>query len=500
MDDKYILAIDQGTSGTLASLFDQNGNMVASADEEVHSIYPQNNWVEQNPYELLVSIQNTVKRLIQENHLLPSQIKSLGFANQGESLLLWDLVTGEPIYNVISWRCSRSADLCGRLIQDGLERNFQEKTGLPINPEWPATKIPWVIANLPQARELLTAGRLAYSQTDTWFIHQLTKERKFITDHSTASRSGFYNINNREWDADLIRMFGAESLIFPEIVDNVHNFGMVDFGDGWKIPWMSGGLDQSMALFGQGCIYPGDTKITYGTCASLWFNLGSKPIHTKMVTTSVAWVINNDPTYAIVGEVGTASTAIDWLKEKFHMPWRLDELSDIAKSASDQDGLIFVNALNGLGAPYWAPQTRGTVFGFTGAMGLEHLLRACLEAIAFNIRDISDALKASNNIVLSDHVIVDGGMAANDFLMQFQADILGLNLLLPENKEGTSRGIAFLAGLASGFYQNITEIQQARHIIKVFKPQMLAAQREKNYSRWSKLVEQAIRSYPLIGD
>jgi glycerol kinase len=396
---------------------------------------------------------------------------------------------------VIGWQCVRSQDLCERMKSDGREPEFRMRTGLPIHPEWPATKIRWVLENLPMARELAERGRLAFSQLDGWFILQLTKEKFYLTDHSTASRSGFYHLYRRDWDPELIGWFGAEKLAFPRIIDSSGDFGTADFGDGWEIPILGSALDQSAALLGQACTNPGDVKITYGTCTGFWVNLGVEAVQTQSLSTSVAWSIDGTPTYAIAGEGHSAAAALEWLLDRLKIGWSYAELAEKAASVPGDEAPVFITALSGLGAPYWTPETRGTLYGLTGATGPEHLVRASLEAVALSVRDLAEVLE-EEGLRFPDRIVVDGGMTANDYLMQFQADILGRSVLVPRDKEGTSMGVAFLAGLASGYFPDIEFIHRAWQARRIFTPQMSPAEREKKYARWQRLLEHAIAAYP----
>jgi len=488
----FVLSVDQGTSGTSASLYDAAAHLVASVDVKVSSSFPRPGWVEQDPFELLESIREAVHKLVRQENLQPGQIECLGLANQGEPLLLWNLETGEPVYDAIGWECVRSGDLCRQMIEKGLEPAFRHRTGLSIHPMWPATKVPWILENVPESHDLLKAGKLAFSSLDTWFIHHLTKERLFVTDPSTASRSGFYNIHDRKWDGELLDLFGGESLVCPEAIDSAGYFGEADFGEGWRIPWTGSALDQSIALLGQACCNPGDTKVTYGTCAELWLVVGHSTQDTGNLSTSIAWQIDGKPTYAIVGEAGTAGAMVVWLRDRFDMSWSNAELSDVAQSAGGQAELVFVAALSGLDAPYWAPHARGTIYGLTAGTGLEHIVKAGLESVAFNVRDVVDSLSKDEVLPISDVVKADGGMAANDYLMQFQADILDRTILVPSNLEATSMGAALLAGLATGYYSDMDFVQQTWQLSRTFEPRMSPEERERHCARWSEAVEHTI--------
>ncbi len=491
----YILAIDQGTSGTSATLFSLDGQAVASADVPVKSHYPQPGWVEQDPYDILNSVRQAIQTLFQSENLRPGQIECMGFAHQGESLLLWDLDTGRPVHNVISWQCVRSSAVCDALLERGVEADFRQRTGLPIHPEWPATKVAWAVEHLPEIRSLLRARRLAYSQIDAWLMRQLTSERLFHTDHSMASRSGFYNIRELAWDGALVDLFHASELAFPQVLASDGRFGEVILEGGWRIPWRSNLIDQASALLGQACINPGEAKITYGTCAAFWYNLGEVPPTSKYLNTSVAWVVGDQPTYALVGETTTAASAITWLNEKFKLNWENSELSALAQSVEDSSGLIFIPAFSGLGSPFGAPQVRGTLYGLTAGVGPEHLLKAGLDAIAFSVRDMIEALTEKEGHALAAAIKADGGMAANSYLMQFQSDILGRQILVPSNVEGTSAGIAFLAGLACGLFRRLEDIQKIWRADRNFLPRMHKSEREQRYRAWSEAIKHTLLLY-----
>ena len=492
LKDLYVLGVDQGTSGTMAALYDHNGLQVGSVDKKVHSFSPKPGWVEQDPYELLDSIFLATRQLIYESEISPHQIVSFGLANQGEYLLVWDRSTGKPVYNVIGWQCTRSADLCDRLKQAGFEKEFRARTGLPVDPEWPATKIPWILEHVPEARELALAGRLVYSQLDTWFIYQLTREKRILSDYSTASRSGFYNIFRFEWDQELIRVFSAEPLIFPEVVDSSADFGTVDFGNGWQFPLNGSALDQSAALLGQGGVHPGDMKITYGTCASLWYNCGANPKSARALDTSIAWRVPAHTAFAVVGEMTAAGSTLEWMRSKLSIPWGNSELAEVASSVDDSD-VVFVPAINGLGAPHWVPNVRGVLYGLSGVTGMDHILRAGLDSIAFGIRDLIEVLAKENP--LSVRIIADGGMCANDYLMQLQADVLGKMIVIPEDNEGTIKGVAILAGIRGGFYPGIDFGKETWHARRIFEPEIPAEKVERRYQFWRECIANSIDLY-----
>ena len=491
----YILSIDQGTSGTALSIFDDNGNLVDSADITIKTSFPHSGWVEQDPYEILASIKKAFFQLVIKNGLQPGDILAMGMAHQGESLLLWDLETGEPVYNVIGWQDVRSTGYCQRMIENGLESYFHTRTGMQIGPEWPATKISWCLENVPKAAALYQSGRLAYSQIDAWLSQQITREKRFVTDHSMASRSGFYNIEKQNWDLELLELFQANRINLPEILDSNGFFGTVELEGGWNFPWLGNIIDQASSLLGQACTRPGDAKITYGTCASYWYNLGASIKLSNQMSTSVAWKIGSEITYAAVGETTTAGATIVWMEDKLLIPWKINELSQVAAHAKGQEDLVFVSALSGLGAPHWVPEARGTIYGITPGTGLQHFVRAGLESVAFGIYDLVLYAAENENLILAENIKVDGGMTKNEYLMQFQADIMGKAILVPENSEGTSTGAAYLAGLTSGFYDGFAVLENALGLEKIYYPKISTQERERKYNLWKNALAHTIAMY-----
>lgn len=493
--ESYILAIDQGTSGTGVFLYSAVGQIVDSVDIPIKSSFPKPGWVEQDPYEILNSIIVATRSIIKRQNLVPGQIQAAGITHQGESLLLWDRETGKPVDQVIVWQDVRSVDFVQELIAHSNEDLFIDLTGMPLDPEWPVTKIPWMLRSLEQAKNLFQQNRLAYSQIDAWLIYQLTQENNYFTDHSMAARSGLYNIQTQSWDDRLIELFKVDRLLLPEIVDSNVMMGTINLGGGWEIPLMSSVLDQAAALYGQACFSQGDAKITYGSCAALWYNLGSSYYSSKKLSTSVAWQVDKKPVFALVGETSAAGIVLSWLKESLKIPWHLNELSEVAESVNESHQLIFVSALNGLGAPHWSPGTMGTVYGITGGTKLEHFVRAGLESVAFGVCDLIEFILREEALELQDAIKVDGGMAANRFLMQFQADVTGKTILVSDNQEGTSRGVAFLAGIACSYYPGRDSLTKIWKTSKEFKPGKYHSLRREKYLCWKKAVNNAIQMY-----
>jgi glycerol kinase len=352
-----------------------------------------------------------------------------------------------------------------------------------------------MLENVAEVRHLASTGHLAFGQPDTWFIYNLTSGARYLTDHSTASRSGLYNIHSGDWDEDLLRLFDAKDLCLPEIRDTSSDFGRLQLGKGWQLPLRGSALDQAAALLGQGCTGKGEAKVTYGTCAALWCNTGSTPLNDPRLSTSVAWQIDGRPTYSIVGEVKNAGALVEWLCEKIRIPWAHAELAEVAQSAAEIDDLIFVPAFSGLGAPHWVPEARGVIYGLTAAVGLKELVRASLDSIAFGVRDALDALIENGVLELTDSLKADGGMIGNEYLMQIQADILGRKVAVPETLEGTLLGVAFLAGLSEGVHDDVGRIRDMWRARRVFAPNLAPEERERRYARWVEAVARTAASW-----
>ena len=477
----YLLAVDQGTSGTMAVLLDTQARLIDSEDIPVALQTPHSGLVEQDPDELVRSIRTAAQRLMARHPDKLAELLGFGLANQGETFLLWDLETGRPVTPAINWQDCRAEALCSRMIDSGEDAWFHERTGLHLSPEWPALKLAWLRKNEPSLAPLWDAGRLAYGQLDAWFLYCLTGGRHYASDHSTACRSGLYNINTLDWDAALLTRFGAQGLALPKLCDNTERFDGVELGIGRRLPWVAGGLDQSMALLGQGCTEPGSAKVTYGTCCAFWFNQGAKPVLDDTLTTSVAWK-SGAAVYAAAAEGGAAGSIITWLHRNFRPDWQIGRLSELAEQS--ESSLLFVPAFAGLGAPYWQPAARGTIFGVTAATAPEHILRAGLDAIAYTVRDILNAMPPCRTLV------VDGGMCANDYLMRKQANVLGRTLLCPENTEGTVTGVAQLMRLGLGLISSPDEAAAAG-TVRTIAP----TGTDSGYARWKRAVDAVIRFY-----
>jgi glycerol kinase len=494
MKSRCILALDQGTSGTRGTAFNRKGERVGIERRAVRCSFPAPGWVEQDPGELLASIQVVAEELVAQVRGKAWEAVGLGVANQGECLLLWDVETGEPVYPLIGWQCSRSADYCEALRQRGLEGQFRSLTGLPLDPMWPATKIPWVLENVPEAARLLRLGRLAFSQSDSWFLYHLTKEHRFATDHSTAARSGLYSLSSQCWDEDLLQLFGAKGLLMPSIHDSDDDLGTLAIAD-VEVPWRGNALDQSIALIGQACLRQGQAKVTLGTCAGFWMNIGQVHREPRALDTSVAWQVDGVPTFAIAGESIHAGSLITWISEALGLPWKVEHFSSVAAKARPDDGLVVIPALTGLGAPYWDSKVRGTIFGITSATTQADLVRASLEAVAFSVCDLLTALEELEGRRVEGALRVDGGLSRNEFLLKFLADVLDRPIVRPRELESTLLGTAILAGAGARFYPGIEVANEIWQVHSTYEPNTVRQSAAERYSRWKELVCAARRAY-----
>ena len=485
----YIIAIDQGTSGTSACLYDHNGQRIARADVPLASLNPQPSWVEQDPYAVLDSIRLSVRQLVAQQCLAPEQIAGVGLANQGESLLLWDRATGEPVYNLISWQDTRSLDVCQRLHAEGIAADFTSAPACRYTRNGPPPRSPgcWRTSRTPGA--CCEQDRLAFSMGDAWLLHQLSHGELFSSDRSTTRAAASITCTAalgmlpccvsskaracccQHWS----RAPGNLARSTSATITACRCRGMI--------------LDQASALLGQGCTRPGELKITYGTCIGLWCNVGSKPRLTSHLDCSVAWQVGKAPIYASVGEADSGSSVLTWLRQKFHLPWRDEQLSTVAEAAMGGEDLVFVPALKGLDAPYACPPARGVISGLDPDTGLEHVLRAALQAVASTAADLVCYLGQEIKLDEGTPIRADGGMTANEYLMQLQADILGRPLLVSSDPEATAHGAANLVRLALGAPPGLEGLREAQPSGRIYKPHMPAAERERRISRWQRAVE-----------
>lgn len=489
---RYVLALDQGTTSSRAIVFDQAGHLVASENYEFEQIFPQPGWVEHNPADILSSQVRAMRGVMERSGLTYRDIAAVGITNQRETTLIWDRKTGEPIYNAIVWQCRRTAELCQSLRKEGWEQPLREKTGLVLDAYFSATKVKWLLDHVPGARERAQRGDLAFGTVDTWLLWHLSGGRVHATDYSNAARTMMFNINTLQWDEDILKQLDIPASILPTVVPNSGRIAMMDpafLGGEVPISGMAG--DQHAALFGQACFNRGNAKNTYGTGGFLLLNTGNQPVASQNgLLTTIGWHMDGKTEYALEGSIFIAGAAVQWLRDQLQIVESAAETQALAMSVKDNGGVYFVPAFTGLGAPYWDMYSRGTVVGLTRGTGRAHLVRAVLEAIAYQTRDVLDAMQRDAKLDLSS-LSVDGGACRNDFLMQFQADILGVPVSRPRIIETTALGAAFFAGLAEGIWQNREELAKYRHEDRLFIPQMASERRAALQRQWSRAVERS---------
>ncbi len=491
---KYVLALDQGTTSSRAIIFDKKGNIVSKAQNEFEQIYPQAGWVEHDPLAILYSQFQAVANCVISGGINPNEIAGIGITNQRETTILWDRQTGKPVYNAIVWQCRRTASLCEELKEKGLEDYVKEKTGLLIDAYFSGTKIKWILDNVPEARKLADEGRLLFGTVETWLIWNLTGGSVHVTDYSNASRTMLFDVDKLCWDKYLCDQLGIPMSILPEPVPSSKVYGRVSKGilgleslEGIPICGAIG--DQPAALFGQGCFEAGQAKNTYGTGCFLLMNTGKTRVKSKNnLITGVAWGIGDEVEYAIEGSAFNAGSVIKWLRDELHMIDTAKRCDELAETVSDANGIYFVPAFTGLGAPYWDMYARGCVIGLTRGTNRAHVARSVLEAIAYQVTDLLEAMKSDSDIDFTE-LRVDGGASVSDIMMQIQADMIRCEVNRPQNVETTALGAAYLAGLAVGVWENTAEIQNNRKVDRVFAPQMDIDKRNSYYEGWKKAVK-----------
>jgi len=489
MSRQYILAIDQGTSSSRAIMFDKERKVVAIEQEEFPQYYPKPGWVEHKPDEIWETQVRVARKIVQTNGVHPSEIKAIGITNQRETTVVWDKKTGIPIYNAIVWQDKRTSNLCKKLKEDGFEEYIKVNTGLLLDSYFSATKINWILENIKGAKEKANNGELLFGTIDTWLIWKLTEGKLHITDYSNASRTLIFNIRNLEWDLKLLDLFAIPKCMLPEIVPSSQIYGVTNKSIfDYEIPIAGIAGDQQSALFGQHCFEEGMAKNTYGTGCFLLMNTGTRLIESQSgLLTTIAWKINNKVTYALEGSAFITGAAIKWLRDGLRLIDTASETELIANELSDNAGVYVVPAFAGLGAPYWDMYARGIITGLTQGVTDKHIVRATLESIAYQTKDILDAMTKDSQMPLKS-LNVDGGACANNFLMQFQSDILNTVVNRPLNIETTALGAALLAGLAVGLW-NEKEIFQTRVFDRNFVPSMKVSLRDSLYLGWQKAIE-----------
>lgn len=485
---EYILALDQGTTSSRAILFDRSGAVVRSAQEEFKQIYPQAGWVEHDPLEIWETQKRVAQQVAQGVNIV-----AIGITNQRETTVVWDKTTGEPIYNAIVWQDRRTAGFCDALKQEGFDKTIAEKTGLVTDAYFSGTKVRWILDHVAGAREKAESGKLAFGTIDTWLVWKLSGGRLHITDVSNASRTMLYDIHKKWWSNTILTRFNVPQSLLPQVVSSSMVYGETDssiFGTPIRISGIAG--DQQSATFGQACFSAGLVKNTYGTGCFMLMNTGEKAITSKNnLLTTIGWRVGEQPTqYALEGSVFIAGAGVQWLRDEMKLIQHANETEAIARSLDSTQGVYVVPSFVGMGAPYWDAYARGTIVGLTRGTGRAHIVRATLEAIAYQTRDVLTAMIADSGLSLSA-LRVDGGAVKNDFLMQFQADILGVPVERPQVTETTALGCAYLAGLAVGYWHSQEEISTNWAVERTFTPTMPETQRESLYRGWQRAVERA---------
>ena len=491
---RYILALDQGTTSSRAVAFDETGRMVGSHGIEFPQHYPHPGWVEHDPKDILDSQIRSLKLTVELCGIDPGDIAAVGITNQRETTLLWDRRTGEPVCNAIVWQCRRTAPIVERLKKDGLGSVITNRTGLIPDAYFSGTKLEWMLENIPGTRERAEKGELCFGTVDSYLTFMLTGKKRHVTDMTNASRTMLFNIFEKKWDEELLRMMDIPENLLPQVVDSSCVVGLLDKSIlGREIPVAALAGDQHAALFGQGCFTPGLCKNTYGTGCFVLMNTGKTPVRSPSgLLTTVAWSLDGKTTYALEGSVFVAGAVVQWLRDEMGLIHSAAETEPIAASVPDNAGVYFVPAFTGLGAPHWDMYSRGTIVGLTRGSGRAHIVRATLESIAFQNADVMDAMVKDSDIPLSQ-MRADGGASANGFLMQFQADILGIPVVRPAVTETTALGAAYLAGLAVGVWESKEQIAALWTPETVFQPGWTESQRDEQLLQWHRAVLRAMR-------
>ena len=490
---KYIVALDQGTTSSRAIIFDHDQNIISTSQKEFTQIYPKEGWVEHDPMEIWATQYGVLQEAMAKKSISPDDIAAIGITNQRETTIIWDKNTGKPVHNAIVWQCRRTASICDSLKEtDGFEDYVRQNTGLVIDAYFSATKIKWILDNVEGAREKAERGDLLFGTVDTWLLWNLTNREVFVTDYTNASRTMLFNIKTLRWDEKILEMLDIPASMLPQVKNSSQVYGYAGLGQkGRKVPVAGIAGDQQAALFGQACFEQGQAKNTYGTGCFILMNTGEKFVKSSNgLLTTIAIGIDDRVTYALEGSVFIAGAVVQWLRDELRLIDSASETEQLAQSVPDAGGVYLVPAFTGLGAPHWDMYARGTITGITRGTGRSHIVRAALESIAYQTRDVLDAMMQDTGINLKS-LKVDGGASQNNFLMQFQADILGKEVDRPVVTETTALGAAYLAGLATGFWKSRDEIAQKWSMDRKFMPVMNIDEREARYSKWKKAVTRA---------
>lgn len=489
---KYILALDQGTTSSRAIVFDKQGNILGKAQQEFPQIYPKPGWVEHDPHDIYGSQVGVIVEALIRANVSATDIAAIGITNQRETTFVWDKNTGKPVYNAIVWQCRRTADYCEKLKEDGLADMIYEKTGLVLDAYFSATKLKWILDNVEGVRARAEKGDLLFGTVDTYIMWQLSRGRIFATDYTNACRTMLFNIHTLTWDDDLLKLFDIPRCMLPEVHPSGYNYGMTDETFiGREIPICSVVGDQQAALFGHLAVEEGDVKNTYGTGCFLLMNTGHKPVKsTNGLVTTLGASLDDKPPYVLEGSVFIGGAINQWLRDEMRMIKQAAETENYAKKVPDTNGVYIVPSFTGLGAPYWDPDARGTITGVTRGTQKEHFIRAALEAIDYQVYDLVNAMQRDANVKIKS-LNVDGGASANNFLMQFQADIINATVVRPKVTETTALGACYLAGLCIGYWKDVADIRANIKIDREFQPKMTDERRRELVEGWAKAVRQA---------
>ncbi len=493
MDKKYVVALDQGTTSSRAIVFDGNANVAGWASKPLRQIYPRPGWVEHDPHEIYYSQLEVLKTAIENAEISYGEISAIGITNQRETVVLWDRMSGRPVYNAICWQCRRTADICDELIRNQKEPVIREKTGLIADAYFSGTKIKWILDNVPGVREEAARGNILAGTVDTWLIWNLTGGKVHATDYSNASRTMLFDIRRLSWDAELLEMLDIPENILPEVKPSSNLFGYTDNSIlGSEVPITAVMGDQQSALFGHACFNRGDIKNTYGTGCFMLMNTGEDMVlSNNRLLTTIAWGIDGKVNYALEGSIFTGGAVIQWLRDELGLIGSAAECNTLAETVPDTNGVYFVPAFTGLGTPYWDMYARGAIFGLTRGATKAHLARAALEAIAYQTRDVIRCMQEDAICSISS-LKVDGGASVSNMLMQFQADILGVRVYRPELADTTALGAAYMAGLYTSVWSGMSEIAEKWRAASIYLPSMDKEKVENLYAGWKKAIQRSL--------
>lgn len=492
---KYIVSLDQGTTSSRAVVFNHDGDIIGMSQREFTQYYPQPGWVEHNPMEIWATQSSVLTEVLAKCNISTDEVAALGITNQRETTVVWNKHTGQPVYNAIVWQCRRTTEICEELKAAGLESHIRETTGLVLDAYFSGTKVKWILDNVEGARESAEKGDLLFGTIDTWLTWKLTNGRAHVTDMTNASRTMLFDINRLQWDETLLKALNIPSNMLPEVKSSSEVYGQTNIGGpgGTRIPVAGMAGDQQAALFGQMCHDKGMAKNTYGTGCFLLMNTGEEPVKSENgLLTTIAFGLNGKVHYALEGSVFMGGASVQWLRDELGLVRDSADTEYFASKVDDTNGVYVVPGFVGLGAPYWDPYARGAIFGLTRGANRNHIVRATLEAIAYQSRDLIEAMQQDSGIEMKQ-LRVDGGAVKNNFLMQFQADILNKKVVRPTVTESTAAGSAYLAGLAVGFWESIDELKSKVGVDCTYEPAMADDHRAKLYKGWKKAVERSLQ-------